>query len=162
MEAGVVTLAGALAQVISLNVQRRDMTAAQRAIVAARTMEAIGERRGKWDRGESKSEKSSHSYPAKSREIVAKQFKVSDKSVQQAKAILANEEDADLASQVEGRTTPCRRIPLLRMRQIVAFRPARERYRFQGAGCGLAEGVARGSVRGGRGGHRRVLPNCSG
>ncbi|MFO0843280.1 MAG: hypothetical protein U0797_12935 [Gemmataceae bacterium] len=84
--------AAALALVISLNVQRRDLTAAQRAIVAARAMEQMPERRGR----PGKDGKSSH---VLSRDIVSAQFKVSDKAVQQAKALLTDA--PDLANQVE-------------------------------------------------------------
>jgi hypothetical protein len=84
--------AGALALVISLNVQRRDLTAGQRAIVAARALEQMPERRGR----PGKDGKSSQ---VLSRDVVANQFKVSDKSVQQARALLT--ESPDLASQVE-------------------------------------------------------------
>jgi ParB-like chromosome segregation protein Spo0J len=84
--------AGALALVISLNVQRRDLTAAQRAIVAARALEQMPERRGR----PGKDGKTSH---VLSRDLAASTFKVSDKSVQQAKAVLA--EAPDLAAQVE-------------------------------------------------------------
>ena len=83
--------ASALALVISLNVQRRDMTAGQKAIVAAKALEQMPERRGR----PGKDGKSSH---VLSRDLVAKQFKVSDKSVQQAKSLLANA--ADLAERV--------------------------------------------------------------
>jgi acetoin utilization deacetylase AcuC-like enzyme len=86
------TWPSALALVISLNVQRRDLTAAQRAIVAARAMDAMPERRGGNQSG-----KSTHF--GKSRDQMATVFKVSDKSVQQAKAILA--EAPDLVMQVE-------------------------------------------------------------
>jgi hypothetical protein len=89
--------AGALALVISLNVQRRDLTAGQRAIVAARAMEQMPERRGRpgkncTDRAE-----------LWSREMVAKMFKVGVNAVQQAKALLA--EAADLTAQVESCTS---------------------------------------------------------
>jgi hypothetical protein len=88
--------AGALALVISLNVQRRDLTAAQRAVVAARAMEQMPERRG----GDRKSDQKGNSSPVgRSVGIVALQFKVSDKSIQQAKALL--KEAPDLAAQVE-------------------------------------------------------------
>jgi hypothetical protein len=102
--------ASALALVISLNVQRRDLTAAQRAIVAARSLpmfedaakarmlsgkSADGEAGG---RGRAKPSGST-SQRVSSRESAGIIFKVSDKSVQQAKAVLA--EAPDLASQVE-------------------------------------------------------------
>jgi ParB-like chromosome segregation protein Spo0J len=72
----------ARALVISLNIQRRDLTAAQRAIAAARCMD--------------QTQKQSRN----GRKTVAGQFKVGQVSVQQAKAILA--EAPDLAAQVEG------------------------------------------------------------
>jgi hypothetical protein len=84
--------ASALALVISLNVQRRELTAAQRAVVAARVLEANGDTHG----GDRRSSgKSSHL----KRGDVASVFKVSDKSVQQAKALLADA--PDLAEHVE-------------------------------------------------------------
>jgi hypothetical protein len=79
-------------------VQRRDLTAAQRAIVAARALEQMPERRGRPE----KDGKSSHNFGL-SRDLVSKTFKVSDKSVQQAKAILI--EAPDLAAQVESCAT---------------------------------------------------------
>ncbi len=87
---------GALALVISLNVQRRDVTAAQRAIVAARALKQFPERRG-GDR--TKQPGKTSPVAPRSREIVAKEFKVSDKSVQQAMALL--DEAPDLVTQVE-------------------------------------------------------------
>lgn len=92
--------AGALALVISLNVQRRDLTAAQRAIAAAKALpqyEAIHKHGGDRRKQVGKS-----SPLGRSRDDAAKTFKVSDKSVQQAKALLA--EAPDLAEQVESCT----------------------------------------------------------
>jgi hypothetical protein len=91
-----VLLLAVLARVISLNVQRRDLTAGQRAIVAARWMEQMPERRGRPG-------KEGKSSPDNGRSvgIVAKVFKVSDKFVQQAKALLAGA--PDLAEQVAAR-----------------------------------------------------------
>lgn len=90
--------ASALALVISLNVQRRDLTAAQRAIVAARAIpmyeEEAKQRQGRRDIRDGQS--------LKSATAAARVFKVSDKSVQQAKAVLA--EAPDLAAQVEACT----------------------------------------------------------
>lgn len=80
--------------VISLNVQRRDLTAAQRAIVAARTLEQMPERRG-GDRTKGKVDGQS----TLSRQSLARTFKVGEKAIQQAKALLT--EAPDLASQVE-------------------------------------------------------------
>jgi hypothetical protein len=100
MDSGAVG-AQALALVISLNVQRRDLTAGQRAIVAARALDIMPERRGGNQSGKS-------SHIGKSRDLVAQQFKVSDKSVQQGKAILT--EAPDLVEQIEARAlTPPRR-----------------------------------------------------
>jgi hypothetical protein len=88
--------ASALALAISLNVQRRDLTAAQRAIVAAKAMERYPQRWG----GDRRSDQAGKSSPlGRKREEAAKEFKVSDKSVEQAKALLA--EAPDLAQQVE-------------------------------------------------------------
>lgn len=87
--------AGALALVISLNAQRRDLTAAQRAIVAARRWGLSGySQGGRPTRGEK---------PVKSLLVsldsVSKEFKVSRPSVTQARDILARA--PDLAAQVE-------------------------------------------------------------
>jgi hypothetical protein len=84
----------ALALVISLNVQRRDMTSAQRAVVAARVLGQFPERRG----GDPKQHARSV-HVGLSRKAVGRAFKVGENSVQQAKAILA--EAPDLAVQVE-------------------------------------------------------------
>lgn len=84
----------ALALVISLNVHRRDMTPAQRAMVAAKAWEKFPEQRGR-------PKKSAESRPNKGlrpRDVLAKTFKVNKDSVQQAKAILA--EASDLAEKV--------------------------------------------------------------
>lgn len=107
--------AGALALVISLNVQRRDLTAAQRAIVAAKSIapfeEAATKRRltGKsvdgeaGGRGKKKEPVSGSQTQFRSTVEVGKMFKVHKDSVQQAKALLA--ESPDLAGQVEACTT---------------------------------------------------------
>lgn len=87
--------ASALALVISLNVQRRDLTAAQRAIVAARSLEKMPERRGRPE----KSATDNGTFRGRSTEAMAKTFKVGVNAIQSAKAILA--EAPDLASQVE-------------------------------------------------------------
>lgn len=94
--------AGALAMVISLNVQRRDLTAAQRAVSAARALpsfEAIHlQKRG----GDARKHSGKTSPNAgRSRDDAAAVFKVSDKSAQQAKAVLADA--PDLVAQVEAR-----------------------------------------------------------
>jgi hypothetical protein len=105
--------AGALALVISLNVQRRDLTAAQRALVAARTLplfEAAASKRqqtGKSVDGEAggrgKKKTSGQICPEfLSAEQAGKPFKVSGTYVKQAKAILS--EAPDLAAQVEACT----------------------------------------------------------
>jgi hypothetical protein len=97
--------ASALALVVSLNAQRRDLTAAQRAIVAARALplfEAAGLAR-KSEGGKNKGKTGGNSAtPHRSRDDAAKVFKVGPDSVQQAKALLA--EAPDLAVQVEGCT----------------------------------------------------------
>ncbi len=90
--------ASALALVISLNVQRRDMTAGQRAIVAARALpmfEALHPE-GRPKRGTDSATK------GRSRDDASKVFKVGANAVQQAKALLANA--PDLAQQVEACT----------------------------------------------------------
>jgi hypothetical protein len=71
--------AAALARVISLNVQRRELTSAQRAIVAARALGQIPERRGRPGKDER-----SVQVNGLSREAVAKTFKVGVNAVQQA------------------------------------------------------------------------------
>ena len=76
-------LATALAKVISLNVQRRDMTSAQRAIVAGRCMDHTPISRD-------------------GRKQLASQFKVGENAVQQAGALLADA--PDLADQVSACT----------------------------------------------------------
>src|SRR5262249_39502089 len=77
--------ASALALVISLNVQRRDLTAAQRAIAAARCMDHT------------------RALSREGRKSAAKTFKVGENAVQQAKALLT--EAPDLVAQVEACTT---------------------------------------------------------
>lgn len=109
--------ASALALVISLNVQRRDLTSAQRAIVAARAMplfeeaglarmktgkSADGESGGRGKRKDEKPSGGSHQRVS-SREAASQVFKVGAQSVQQAKALLS--EAPDLATQVESCTT---------------------------------------------------------
>jgi hypothetical protein len=74
------------------------LTAAQRAIVAARALERMPERRGRPKKGEENLPDSG----TLSRDMVAKKFKVNKESVQQAKALLV--EAPDLAEQVEGCT----------------------------------------------------------
>lgn len=88
--------AGAFALAISLNVQRRDLTAAHRAMTAARAMEMVPERRGRPKKGENVPEEGTL---FRSREALAGQFKVGKNAIQQAKAILA--EAPDLAMQVD-------------------------------------------------------------
>src|SRR5260370_31887388 len=95
----------ALALVISLNVQRRDLTAGQRAIVAARCVETFPERRGGDQKGKT-------SPIGRSVGIVAKEFKVSDKSVQQARPcsptppILSNRLSPAIASTLHHGASP--------------------------------------------------------
>jgi hypothetical protein len=74
--------AGARALVISLNVQRRDLSAGQRAVVAARALEQMPERRGGDRKSKDRSNCTDHA--AWSREVVAKTFKVGVNGVQQA------------------------------------------------------------------------------
>lgn len=96
--------AGALAMVISLNVQRRDLTQAQRAIVAARALPHFEEERATNRGGDTKRHSGKTSPNGRARDDVGKVFKVSDKSVQQAKALLTDA--PDLATQVEGGAMP--------------------------------------------------------
>jgi ParB-like chromosome segregation protein Spo0J len=86
--------ASAFALVLSLNVQRRDLTAGQRAIVAARVLEQMPERRG----GDRRNGKVGNSPTLKSRSSVAQEFKVNEKAVQQAKVLI--EKAPDLAEEV--------------------------------------------------------------
>jgi hypothetical protein len=100
----------ALALVISLNVQRRDLTAAQRAIVAARTLPLFEEAARKRQEtgvsvdgeagGRGRKKTSGQNCPeVLSAEQAGKPFKVSATYVKQAKALLADA--PDLAVQVE-------------------------------------------------------------
>ena len=84
--------AAAHALVISLNIQRRDLTAGQRAIVAARCMEQMPERRGRPEKGA----QTGHN---KSRDGFAKAFKVGKTAVQQAKTLVT--EASDLVADVD-------------------------------------------------------------
>jgi ParB-like chromosome segregation protein Spo0J len=89
--------AAALALVISLNVQRRDLTGAQRAVVAARAWGLDGYGKGgRPEKGKPVSSK------LVSLESLAKQFKIAKFSITQARDLLA--EAADLAAQVESCT----------------------------------------------------------
>jgi hypothetical protein len=88
--------ASALALVISLNVQRRDLTAGQRAIVAARYLAEYGDAWG-GDRRSKSNGKTCHL----KREDLGRTFKVNHMAVQQAKALL--KEAPDLAQQVSAR-----------------------------------------------------------
>jgi hypothetical protein len=86
--------AGALALVISLNVQRRELTAGQRAVVAARSLGLNGYSKG------GRPEKGEPSQPETvSVHVLARQFKVSTNSIAQARDLLA--ESPDLTAQVE-------------------------------------------------------------
>jgi hypothetical protein len=85
--------ASALALVISLNVQRRDMTPAKRALVAARTWLANGHQKP--------GPKSIQSVP-NSLDSLAKQFKASKTTISQARDLLIGA--SDLATQVESQT----------------------------------------------------------
>lgn len=85
--------------VISLNVQRRDLTAAQRAIVAARAL-PVFEKQAKERMAAGGKKKGMPEQGRASREDAASVFKVGKNAVQQAKALLS--EAPDLAEQVEG------------------------------------------------------------
>jgi hypothetical protein len=80
--------AAAFAKVISLNVQRRDLTAAQRAIVAARTTDT--------NHAGGRPTKTREDFPGFPIAAAAKVFKVSDKSIKEARALIA--EAPDLAT----------------------------------------------------------------
>jgi hypothetical protein len=86
--------AAALALVISLNVQRRDLTAGQRAIVAAKSLSLFESTKKPGPKSGTNSATS-----GRSREDAARVFKVGVNAIQQAKALLS--EAADLAVQVE-------------------------------------------------------------
>jgi ParB-like chromosome segregation protein Spo0J len=90
----------ALALVISLNVQRRDMTAAQRALVAARALPMFEDAAD----GRKKAGKTigTNRPKGRARTDAAAVFKVGEKAVQQAKALLT--EAADLVEEVEAGT----------------------------------------------------------
>jgi hypothetical protein len=75
----------ALALVISLNIQRRDLTAGQRALVAMRCMNNTPLTR-------------------EGRKKLSSQFKIGENAIQQARALLT--EAADLAAKVENRLCP--------------------------------------------------------
>jgi hypothetical protein len=87
----------AFALVISANVQRRELTAGQRAVVAARVLEKLG---GEWGGNRKSSAGSRHL----NRDDVAKAFKVNREYVQHARALLA--EAPDLAEQVAAGALP--------------------------------------------------------
>jgi hypothetical protein len=89
-----------LGLVISLNVQRRDLTRAQRAIVAARALPAFEEEalKRKAEGGRSKTVLN-NGKPRRSAADAATVFKVGRQAVEQAKALLASAQD--LAEQVE-------------------------------------------------------------
>jgi hypothetical protein len=89
--------ASAYAKVVSLNVQRRDLTAGQRALAAAKALEQMPERRG----GDRRKGKVPESGTLKSHAAIAQQFKVGKDAVQQARALLRHA--PDLAEQVEAR-----------------------------------------------------------
>jgi hypothetical protein len=97
--------ASAFDLVISENIARRDLTSSQRALSAARAMAEAPERRGgdhgnQHAGGKRQSGKNSH-FASKSRDLFAQVFKVNDKYVQQAKAILSAD---DLVLKVENGT----------------------------------------------------------
>jgi hypothetical protein len=81
-----------MALVISLNVQRRDMTASQRALVAVKAEEILPDRKGRKLGDDNKDGKNSRLY-GMNRELLAKMFKVNDKYIQQAKALFIDAPD---------------------------------------------------------------------
>jgi hypothetical protein len=90
----------ALALVISLNVQRRDLTAGQRAIVAARRWMLNGDTKDKGKGPRAKGAKGQEvEIPPLGVEEVARQFHSDKKSVIQARDLLT--EASDLAAQVQ-------------------------------------------------------------
>lgn len=92
--------AAALALVESLNVGRRDLTGAQRAIVAARRWLLNGDTKDKGGRPK-KGEKPVQSEPV-SLDALAKKYKTARASISQARDLIT--EAPDLAAQVEGCT----------------------------------------------------------
>jgi hypothetical protein len=86
--------ASALALVISLNVQRRELTGAQRALVGSRTWGLDGKRAGRPNK-----EEEMVSMKPFSLDQLAKQFHVSKRSILQARDLL--NEAPDLAEQVD-------------------------------------------------------------
>jgi hypothetical protein len=86
--------AAALALVISVNVQRRDLTAGQRAIVAAKSLSLFESTKKPGPKSGTNSATS-----GRSRDDAARVFKVGVNAIQQAKALLS--EATDLAAQVE-------------------------------------------------------------
>jgi hypothetical protein len=92
--------ASALALVLTLNIDRRDLTASQRAVVAAEFLEEMPERRG-GDRTKGKVPEPG-TLNGRSRDDLAERFKVGKNLIQQAKALLA--EAPLLARQVKDRT----------------------------------------------------------
>src|SRR5262245_61096693 len=96
--------ASALALVLSLNVQRRDLTAGQRAIVAARTLptfQALGNSRMAQQGG--RTNVGLNQASLRSRNEAVTLFKVGKDAIQQAKSPLS--EAPDLAAQGEARLT---------------------------------------------------------
>jgi ParB-like chromosome segregation protein Spo0J len=89
----------ALALVISENVQRRDLTAGQRALVAARALPMFEELRRKRMAQGGRTKVCTNGADLLSREQAGKLFKAGVNQVQQAKALL--KEAPDLAAQVE-------------------------------------------------------------
>jgi ParB-like chromosome segregation protein Spo0J len=90
--------AGALALVESLNVERRDLSAGQRAVVAAKRLQIAGD---SW--GGKRSKGASARLGHLNRDAVARKYRVGKNAVQQAKCLLENA--PDLAAEVEKRTT---------------------------------------------------------
>lgn len=97
--------------------QRRDMAAGQRAIVAARAWMASGETKGRGG-------KQSKVFTSTA-ESLAKQFKTSKPSITQARDLIA--EAADLASQVELRTLSTAR----RLRAVIVANKIAERRKIR-------------------------------
>jgi hypothetical protein len=94
--------ATALALVISLNVQRRDLTAGQRAIVAAKSLPMFEEMaKARMAEGGKRKGGTNNATPHRARDDAARVFKVGSNAVQQAKALRADA--PDLAEQVECR-----------------------------------------------------------
>jgi hypothetical protein len=127
--------ASALALVISLNVQRRDLTAGQRALVAARRWMMNGDTK---DKGKGRREKSNELQSVTVAQL-AREFHASASSISQARDLLA--EGPDLAAQVEAKATPLAKAhEALKDRQKEAQQAARNAQRTKHYTDAIANG----------------------